>query len=133
MIKKKAKRPVARRLKPFLKGVVAGLLITLLLTLLFSLLLCLVGANEQSYDTFALIAIGAGCIAGGILIGGGKSRNGFFWGAVGGIIFFFIYALGAIITANADGNQLVSKLVCCVLCSTTGGIIGVNIVQKYGI
>lgn len=127
MIKRKAKYPVIRKLKPFIKGTVAGLIVTVLLTLLFSLILCVSGAGEETYNIITLIIIGAGCIAGGILIGGGKGRNGFFWGAVGGIIFFLIYAAGAVITGNTDGSQLIAKFLCCIICTMAGGIIGVNI------
>lgn len=127
MIKRKRKYPVIRQIKPFIKGTVAGLAVTFLLTLVFSAFICAVGVNEDVYSIIALLSTGLGCIGGGILIGGGKGRNGFFWGAVGGLIFFAIYAVGAVISGNADGGQLAAKLLCCILCTMTGGIIGVNI------
>ncbi len=127
MIKRKAKYPALRKLKPFIKGTVAGLIITLLLTLLFSFVICALNVDEDMYNIIVLIAIGTGSYIGGILIGGGKGRNGFFWGAVGGIIFFIIFAIGAVIIGNTDGSQLIAKLLCCVICSMAGGITGVNI------
>lgn len=127
MIKRKAKYPVLRKLKPFFKGTAAALIVTALLTMLFSLIISSLGAKEGAYDGISLVAVGIGCVAGGVLIGGGKERNGFFWGAVGGLILFLIYAVGALIIGNANGDMLFPKLICCVLCSTVGGIIGVNI------
>ncbi|MBE6880058.1 MAG: TIGR04086 family membrane protein [Ruminococcaceae bacterium] len=127
MIKRKAKYPVLRKLKPFIKGTVAGFIVTLLMTLLFSFVICALSVDESMYAIIALIATGVGCYVDGILIGGGKGRNGFFWGAVGGIIFFIIYAAGAVIIGNTDGSQLIAKLLCCVICSMAGGITGVNI------
>ncbi|MBQ8932122.1 MAG: TIGR04086 family membrane protein [Ruminiclostridium sp.] len=127
MIKRKAKNPLYKKLRPFIKGTVAAVIMLLLTSLLLSLLMCAAGMSGEVAPVMSIIALCSGAVSGGIIIGGNKGKNGFFWGATEGLILFLIILIVALITGNADNNQLVMKLLFSVISSTAGGIIGVNL------
>ncbi len=127
MIKKKAKRPIYKKLKPFIKGTLATFIITFLMTVLMSLGMCAAGLAEENAVILSYISLCCGALAGGIIVGGSKGKNGFFWGAVQGLILFLIILIAALVLQSTDNGQLVAKLLFCVIGSMAGGIIGVNL------
>ena len=127
MIKRKAKHPVYKKLRPFIKGTAAALIVLALTSLLMSLCICVAGLSEDSSDLPAVISLCISLLAGGMVTGSVKGENGFFWGGVEGLLLFLIILTTAIITGNTSNDQLVLKLLCCIISGTVGGIIGVNL------
>ena len=127
MIKRKNELRIYKRLRPFIKGTVTALAVLLIFSLLMSLCMCVAGLSEENAIVPALITLCISSAAGGIITGSNKGRNGFFWGGVEGALLFLIILTTSLITDNADNGQLITKLLCCVISSTAGGIIGVNL------
>ncbi|MBQ8790548.1 MAG: TIGR04086 family membrane protein [Ruminiclostridium sp.] len=127
MIKRKNELRIYKRLRPFIKGTVTAFAVMLVFSLLTSLCACVAGLSEENTVVPALITLCISSAAGGIITGSNKGRNGFFWGGVEGALLFLIILTTSLITDNADNGQLITKLLCCIISSVAGGIIGVNL------
>ncbi len=130
MVKRSGNNGRLKAFRPFIKGVIAGLVTLILFTLLFSVAFMVLDAPDGADTVLAFIALAFACTVCGFFVGGCKGKDGFFWGAVGGFVMFVLCVVGALITGNADGTAVLSKLICCVLCGTFGGILGVNLIKK---
>lgn len=104
-----------------------AVIVLFLATLLMSLCMCVAGISEDGSAPLGVISLLLSAVSGGIITGGCKRKNGFFWGAVEGFILFLIILIVAVISGNTDNGQLVLKLLLCVIGSMAGGIIGVNL------
>ena len=127
MIKRKNELRIYKRLRPFIKGTVTAVAVMLLFSLLMSLCMCVAGMSEDNAVIPAFITLCISSAAGGIITGSNKGENGFFWGGVEGALLFLIILATSMITGNTDSGQLITKLLCCVISSVAGGIIGVNL------
>ncbi|MGN0610598.1 MAG: TIGR04086 family membrane protein, partial [Ruminiclostridium sp.] len=66
----------------------------------------------------------------GMFYGGGKGKNGFAWGTLGGAVIFTMCFAVSVISGNFSGIAFISKLVTCLVSGCIGGIVGVNLIGE---
>lgn len=132
MVKRSSPVLKFRKVKPFVKGLAAGLITALLLTALSAALFTAAKAPDGADELLGFFTLAAACFVSGLFTGGGKGKNGFFWGAVGGAIIFMLCCTASLIIGSADGTMVVPKLLVCLISGCIGGIVGVNVTgERY--
>lgn len=111
----------------FLFSSATGILVILLVLFMFAVVLGKVNASPGVLNVAATISLCIGGYVGGYVCARKGRRNGLVRGAVcGAIIFAVILSLGAIFAKAVLSLSAGGKLLLTVLCSSIGGIIGVN-------
>lgn len=127
MANRKSKEMFLKKCRPFIKGTAAGIITAAVLAALSALIFVAADAPEGSETVLGYItAASASCVC-GMFYGGGKGKNGFAWGTLGGAVIFALCFAASVITGNLGGSAFVSKLITCLLSGCIGGIAGVNL------
>lgn len=116
-------------------GVLGGSLVTILLTLICSFILLMSGKLPyELLDYITLAFAGLGAFAGGYIASRIIKSAGLVWGAITGLIMFIIVFIAGFSNQNGGITMLtLYKLLIILLCSSLGGIIGVNKKDKLKI
>ena len=127
MVKRRSCKTVIKKLRPFIKGTIAGIITAAVFTVLGAFMFNVADAPDGADITFGYISLGAAAGLCGMFWGGGRGKNGFAWGTLGGVTIFGLCFIGAILSGGFSGTSVISKLLTSALCGCIGGIIGVNI------
>lgn len=127
MVRRRSYKAAIKKLRPFIKGTVAGIVTAAVFTVIGAFLFNVADAPEGADITFGYISLGAASGVCGMFWGGGRGKNGFAWGTLGGASMFAVCFIGAVVSGGFSGAAVISKLVTSALCGCIGGIIGVNI------
>lgn len=130
MVKRRSCKTVIKRLRPFIKGTIAGIITAAVFTVLGAFMFNVADAPDGADITFGYISLGAAAGLCGMFWGGGRGKNGFAWGTLGGITIFALCFIITVISGGFSGAAVVSKLLVSALCGCIGGIIGVNITAE---
>ena len=126
MVRRRSYKSAIKKFRPFIKGAVAGTVTAAVFTVIGAFLFNIADAPEGADITFGYISLGAASGVCGMFWGGGRGKNGFAWGTLGGVTIFALCFIGAILSGGFSGTAVISKL----LCGCIGGIIGVNIAAE---
>lgn len=130
MVKRRSCKTVIKKLRPFIKGTIAGIITAAVFTVLGAFMFNIADAPDGTDITFGYISLGAAAGLCGMFWGGGRGKNGFAWGTLGGVTIFALCFIGAILSGGFSGTAVISKLLTSSLCGCIGGIIGVNIAAE---
>ena len=130
MVKRRSCKTVIKKLRPFIKGTIAGIITAAVFTVLGAFMFNIADARDGADITFGYISLGAAAGLCGMFWGGGRGKNGFAWGTLGGITIFALCFIITVISGGFSGAAVVSKLLVSALCGCIGGIIGVNIAAE---
>ena len=130
MVKRRSCKTVIKMLRPFIKGTIAGIITAAVFTVLGAFMFNIADAPDGADITFGYISLGAAAGLCGMFWGGGRGKNGFAWGTLGGITIFALCFIITVISGGFSGAAVVSKLLVSALCGCIGGIIGVNIAAE---
>lgn len=130
MVRRRSYKSAIKKFRPFIKGAVAGTVTAAVFTVLGAFLFNIADAPEGADITFGYISLGAASGVCGMFWGGGRGKNGFAWGTLGGVTIFALCFIGAILSGGFSGTAVISKLLTSALCGCIGGIIGVNIAAE---
>lgn len=130
MVRRRSYKSAIKKLRPFIKGAVAGTVTAAVFTVIGAFLFNIADAPEGADITFGYISLGAASCVCGMFWGGGRGKNGFAWGTLGGVTIFALCFIGAILSGGFSGTAVISKLLTSALCGCIGGIIGVNIAAE---
>lgn len=130
MVRRRSYKSAIKKFRPFIKGAVAGTVTAAVFTVIGAFLFNIADAPEGADITFGYISLGAASGVCGMFWGGGRGKNGFAWGTLGGVTIFALCFIGAILSGGFSGTVVISKLLTSALCGCIGGIIGVNIAAE---
>lgn len=130
MVKRRSCKTVIKKLRPFIKGTISGIITAAIFTVLGAFMFNVADAPDGADITFGYISLGAAAGLCGMFWGGGRGKNGFAWGTLGGITIFALCFIITVISGGFSGAAVVSKLLVSALCGCIGGIIGVNIAAE---
>lgn len=130
MVKRKSCKTAIKKLRPFIKGTIAGIITAALFTVLGALMFNIADAPDGADTTFGYISLGAAAGICGMFWGGGRGKNGFAWGTLGGVAMFALCFIVTVISGGFSGSEFVPKLLISAVFGCIGGIIGVNLVAE---
>ena len=130
MVRRRSYKSAMKKLRPFIKGAVAGTVTAAVFTVIGAFLFNIADAPEGADITFGYISLGAAAGLCGMFWGGGRGKNGFAWGTLGGLTMFVLCFAVTIISGGFTGTEFLPKLISSALCGCIGGIIGVNIATE---
>jgi putative membrane protein (TIGR04086 family) len=78
----------------------------------------------------AYVSLGVSAVVCGMFFGGGRGKNGFAWGTLGGLAMFALCFAVTLISGGFTGTEFLPKLISSAVCGCIGGIIGVNIAAE---
>lgn len=131
MVKRRSCKTVIKKLRPFIKGTIAGIITAAVFTVLGAFMFNIADAPDGADITFGYISLGAAAGLCGMFWGGGRGKNGFAWGTLGGTAIFALCFIGAVISGGFSGAAVIPKLLISALCGCIGGIVGVNLVAEH--
>ena len=131
MVKRKSKAIFLKKCRPFIKGTAAGIITVVVFVVLSALIFTAADAPEGAELILGYITLAVSSGVCGMFYGGGKGKNGFAWGTLGGAVIFVLCFISSFITGNFEGNAFLSKLTTCLVSGCIGGIIGVNIISEH--
>ena len=123
---KKSYRELFGRIRTYILSTAIGAGVSVILLLSFAALMYAFTMPLYFSGYLALVALGAGCIASGIVAGRIKKRCGLKVGFRCGVIMLSLCAVGALIWGNLDGSAALVKTITVVITGCCGGVIGVN-------
>ena len=127
MVRRRSYKSAIKKLRPFMKGAVAGTVTAAVFTVIGAFLFNIADAPEGADITFGYISLGAASGVCGMFWGGGRGKNGFAWGTLGGLAIFALCFAGTLISGGFSGTEFLPNLISSAACGCIGGIIGVNI------
>ena len=127
MVRRKSYGLALKKIRPFIKGVIAGMITMVIFTVAGAMIFNIADAPEGTDTILGYIVLGACAAVCGMFYGGGRRKNGFAWGTLGGITMFVLCLTGAVVSGGFSGAELLAKLLTSAICGCIGGIIGVNI------
>lgn len=130
MVRRRSYKSAIKKLRPFMKGAVAGTVTAAVFTVIGAFLFNIADAPEGADVTFGYISLGAASGVCGMFWGGGRGKNGFAWGTLGGLAVFALCFAGTLISGGFTGTEFLPKLISSAACGCIGGIIGVNIAAE---
>lgn len=131
MVRRRSYKAVVKKLRPFMKGTIAGIVTAAVFTVIGAFMFNIADAPEGADITFGYISLGAAAGVCGMFWGGGRGKNGFAWGTLGGTAMFVLCFIGSVVSGGFSGAELISKLFTSALCGCIGGMIGVNIAAEH--
>lgn len=94
---------------------------------LFSALASLIDFSDGAFTALSSVALCAGCFAASFTAARRRRRNGLLTGLIcGGIIFAVLLLGGLIFVRSFTAGGFFSKMLIIMICSSIGGIMGVN-------
>lgn len=130
MVKRKSKAIFLKKCRPFIKGTAAGIITAVVFVALSALIFTAADAPDGAELILGYITLAVSSGVCGMFYGGGKGKNGFAWGALGGVVIFALCLAVSVISENFSGSAFISKLVTCLVSGCIGGITGVNLIDK---
>ena len=130
MVKRKSKAIFLKKCRPFIKGTAAGIITAVVFVVLSALIFTATDAPEGAELILGYITLAVSSGVCGMFYGGGKGKNGFAWGTLGGVVIFALCLAVSVISENFSGSAFISKLVTCLVSGCIGGITGVNLIDK---
>ena len=130
MVKRRSYKAAIKKLRPFAKGTIAGTVTAAVFTVIGAFLFNIADAPSGADSVMAYVSLGVSAVVCGMFWGGGRGKNGFAWGTLGGVTIFALCFIGAILSGGFSGTAVISKLLTSALCGCIGGIIGVNIAAE---
>ena len=130
MVKRKSKAICLKKCRPFIKGTAAGIITAVVFVALSALIFTAADAPEGAELILGYITLAVSSGVCGMFYGGGKGKNGFAWGTLGGGVIFALCLAVSVISQNFSGSVFISKLVTCLVSGCIGGITGVNLIDK---
>lgn len=130
MVKRKSKAIFLKKCRPFIKGTAAGIITVVVFVVLSALIFTAADAPDGAELILGYITLAVSSGVCGMFYGGGKGKNGFAWGTLGGVVIFALCLAVSVISENFSGSAFISKLVTCLVSGCIGGITGVNLIDK---
>ncbi len=130
MVKRKSKAIFLKKCRPFIKGTTAGIITAVVFVVLSAIIFTAADAPEGAQSVLGYITLVAASGVCGMFYGGGKGKNGFAWGTLGGVVIFALCLAVSVISGNFSGSDFISKLVTCLVSGCIGGIAGVNLIGE---
>jgi len=116
---------------PVLCGLAVSVVVTFVLLILFAVLLSIRDVPQPAVTPIALLAAGAGALAGGYCTTKIKKSKGLFYGALTSLLFFVILSIASAFLDHQTLSWLLfARLIVVLLCGSLGGIAGVNTKKK---
>ena len=85
MVKRRSYKAAIKKLRPFVKGAVAGTVTAAVFTVIGAFLFNIADAPSGADSVMAYVSLGASAVVCGMFFGGGRGKNGFAWGTLGGL------------------------------------------------
>lgn len=118
-------------------GIVLSTTISLIITAVFMLIFAAILSKQSSAEwlvcTLSMTAQALGAVAGGFVCAKIIGHNGLLMGAIIGAVLFVIFTLIALISGSGFSIVSIIRLALLLVCSTLGGILGVNLKKKPNI
>lgn len=114
------------RLMPFGAGLCAGYAVLAVISGIAALILLITDAAASASSAAAVIAISAGSLTGGRVVGKMRRKDGIKSGALCGIAFIIPIFLLSIIFGKAGTFMMFVKIALSVIFGAAGGVSGVN-------
>ena len=130
MSEEKSRKDIYKRAGTYVFSTVVGAAASILLLLACSLVMYAVNLPPEYAGAFGLFALGGGCMASGFVCCLIKKRGGIRHGFRCAVLLSGMIILVSLITGSFDGSLALTKLVTAVITGCTGGIIGVNLVNR---
>ena len=125
MVKRRSYKAAIKKLRPFVKGAVAGTVTAAVFTVIGAFLFNIADAPSGADS----VMLGASAVVCGMFFGG-RGKNGFAWGTLGGLAMFALCFAITLISGGFTGTEFLPKLISSAVCGCIGGIIGVNIAAE---
>ena len=84
MVKRRSYKAAIKKLRPFAKGTIAGTVTAAVFTVIGAFLFNIADAPSGADSVMAYVSLGASAVVCGMFFGGGRGKNGFAWGTLGG-------------------------------------------------
>ena len=125
------KKEMPMLLRPIIIGCTAGAIVTFLMLLLFALVLTLQDLPTVTMTIMSTLAVGFGALVAGICSARIYGKNGLITGAFSGLILFLLVLFISFFMSDS-GFSVYSliKLIIMLVCSSIGGVIGINFKHK---
>ena len=130
MVKRRSYKAAIKKLRPFVIGAVAGTVTAAVFTVIGAFLFNIAAAPSGADRVMAYVSLGASAVVCGMFFGGGRGKNGFAWGTLGGLAMFALCFAVTLISGGFTGTEFLPKLISSALSGCIGGIIGVNIAAE---
>lgn len=127
MVRRRSYTAVIKKARPFIKGTIAGIISAAVFTVIGALIFNIADAPEGSDTIMGYISLGVSAAVCGMFYGGGRGKNGFAWGTLGGFAVFLFCFIGAVASGGFTGTEVIPKLLTSAICGCVGGIAGVNL------
>lgn len=110
-----------------------GAIVTIICLIVFSFIMTKIDAPDGLISAMSSISICVGSYFAGFLISKKRRKNGLATGILCGILIFCItFLISVVFAKNALSMGFFSKLIMILVCSSIGGIVGVNSkLKKY--
>ncbi len=132
MRKTPAERERLRRIKTVLHSVFACIGAVFTTALLFSGIATVIDLSDGAFTVMSTLSLCAGCFAASFTAAKRRQRNGIKTGlACGAIIFAVTFLGGLIVVKTASLGGFFTKVLIILICSSLGGIIGVNSPRRF--
>lgn len=118
-----------------IKYLTAGLAVSAAVCMIFimlaALVLCMIDASDSIMLIVSLLAVCSGAFTGGFFTSKLRGEKGLISGALCGFMFFIILmVVSMLVNGNSVSVLTLIKLALCLLCSGTGGVVGVNFKRR---
>ncbi|MBQ8786530.1 MAG: TIGR04086 family membrane protein [Oscillospiraceae bacterium] len=101
-------------------------------SLIFSAIATVIDLSDGAFTVMSSAALCAGCFAASFVAAKRRKRNGLKTGLLCGIIIFAVTLLGGIFFVRSfTVGGFFTKMLIILICSSLGGIIGVNSPQRF--
>ena len=112
--------------KDIFVSLVGGYGLTFLGIVILALLLLMFQISEDMVDVGIILIYILACLGTGIIMGKRTKLKKFFWGMIGGGMYFFVLLIMSMLLHNSlggEGRDMITVLVICVGSGTLGGMI----------
>lgn len=112
--------------KDIFVSLVGGYGLTFLGIVILALLLLMFQISEDMVDVGIILIYILACLGNGIIMGKRTKLKKFFWGMIGGGMYFFVLLIMSMLLHNSlggEGRELLTVLFICVGSGTLGGMI----------
>lgn len=132
MRKTPAERLRKERITTVVQSVLACVGAVFLTLLAFSAIATVIDLSDSAFTAMSSIALCAGCFGASFVAAKKRRRNGLKTGLVCGAVIFGATLLGGIIFVRSFSvGGFFTKMLIILICSSLGGIIGVNSPQRF--
>ena len=105
MVKRRSYKAAIKKLRPFVKGAAAGTVTAAVFTVIGAFLFNIADAPSGADSVMAYVSLGASAVVCGMFFGGGRGKNGFAWGTLGGLAMFALCFAVTLISGGFTGTE----------------------------